>query len=135
MSDNKQNEFLFTRKDVLGAVANWAVRQSPYHRPENLEVVLDKLNPVLVDVFGDNFCLKLTYEQLKDFLSVKLKAIPEFAAWNERKNGNQAQYKFTSRYDGEGDPNDDFIDLDALVRNVANEIVRNDHQKSIPEII
>lgn len=45
----------------------------------------------------------------------------EFQRWNERKNGNRAPFNFGSRFDDpiKQDPDDDFIDLDALVRNVA----------------
>ena len=62
------------------------------------------------------------------------KRIPEFLAWNERKNGNQLEYKFLDRYSKDDNPDDDFIDLDALIRNVANSIIREGHEVSIPEI-
>lgn len=41
------NKFLVSKKNILSEVAHWAVAQSPYHRPDNLEIVLDKLNILL----------------------------------------------------------------------------------------
>lgn len=42
-------------------------------------------------------------------------------AWGERKNGREGN-GFVSRYD-QPEPDDDFIDLDALARNVTHELV------------
>lgn len=124
-------KFIFSKRNILGEIAHWAVCQSPYHRPDNLEIVLDKFNQIIIAVpkFPE-----LSYNEIRELLQ-ELKEIPEFVAWNERKNGNQSQYKFTSRYDSEGNPDDDFIDLDALIRNVANSIVREGTERSIPEIL
>jgi len=37
-------KFLINKNDIISGVAKWGVAASPYHRPENLEIVLDKLN-------------------------------------------------------------------------------------------
>ncbi len=55
--------------------------------------------------------------------------------WNKRKNGNKSEYKFVDRYSKDGNPDDDFTDLDALVRNVANSIIREGTEKPMPEIL
>src|SRR3990167_7513030 len=122
---NKEKMFVFSKRNILGEIANWAVRQSPYHRPDNLEIVLDKFNKIiaLVPEYPS-----MSYSQIRELLD-ELKEIPEFMLWNERKNGNQSQYKFTDRYSGKGNPDDDFIDLDALIRNVANSIIREGTEK------
>jgi|SRR3990167_1176566 len=131
-----EKEFLVSKRYLLSELAKWAVVQSPYHRPDNLEIVLDKFNENMGKWSNDNMGYeKFTYKRLIDFLNRELKRIPEFMLWNERKNGNQSQYKFTDRYSGEGNPDDDFIDLDALIRNVANSIVREGTEKSISEIL
>lgn len=115
------------KSELLGTIAKYAVSQSPYHRPENLELVLDKLNEAISPVFDKadmgvgEFSDRLSLEA---FISRHLAKIPECVAWNERKNGNDAPLHFTSRYDVGGDPDDDFIDLEALERNVAVEIER-----------
>lgn len=118
-----KNTFLMESR-FLGAVANNAVRQSPYHRPDNLEVVLDKLHELVAPAFNKApmGVLELTDNQLDDLIK-QLRNIPEYEAWNERKNGNDAPMKFISRYDGKGNPDDDFIDLDALEMNVFNQCV------------
>lgn len=122
-----------TKSQLLGTFAKYAVQQSPYHRPDNLEVVLDKFNELLrasfkaaqleVGEFTD-------WLALENYLSETLAQIPEYVAWNERKNGNDAPMKFTSRYDTNNNPDDDFIDLDALQRNVAVEIKRENEAHS-----
>ena len=131
-TENKQiKKFVFSKRNILGEIAHWAVCQSPYHRPDNLEVVLDKFNSIIALVPDYP---TISYAEIRELLE-ELKEIPEFKLWNERKNGNQAQYKFTDRYSGKGNPDDDFIDLDALIRNVANSIVREGSEKPIPEIL
>ncbi len=129
----KDKQFLVSKKYILGEVAKWAVVQSPYHRPDNLEIVLDKLN----DSFGkwEKEYEYFSYKRLKDYLDKNLKRIPEFLLWNERKNGNQSPYKFVDRYSTNNNPDDDFIDLDALIKNVANSIIREGTEKSIPELL
>lgn len=134
--EQNEKQFLVSKEYLLSEVAKWAVAQSPYHRPDNLEIVLDKFNEGMGKWSNDNLGFEdFTYKRLIEYLGRELKRIPEFMAWNERKNGNQAQYKFTSRYDRKGDPDDDFIDLDALIRNVANSIVREGYEKPLPEIL
>ena len=132
----KEKEFLVSKKYILSEVAKWAVKQSPYHRPDNLEVVLDKLNEQIGKWSAENMGYeKFTYNKLRDYLNRELKKIPEFLLWNERKNGNQSEYKFIDRYSKDDNPDDDFIDLDALIRNVTNSIVREGTEVSIPKIL
>jgi hypothetical protein len=120
---------VFVSKSVLlGVFAKYAVQQSPYHRPNNLEKVLDRLNENLDDLFKDEplgVREFKNWQELESHLAVATELIPEFQQWNNRKNGNEEpSLAFISRYDTPGDPDDDFIDLEALWRNVANEIER-----------
>jgi hypothetical protein len=110
---------------LMGAVANNAVRQSPYPRPDNLEVVLDKYHKLVGPTFktAPMGCAELTDEDLDQLIHL-LREIPEYNAWNERKNGNKADFKFVDRYSTDNNPDDDFIDLDALERNVFNDCTR-----------
>jgi hypothetical protein len=114
-----------TKGQLLGTVAKYSVQQSPYDRPDNLEVVLDKLSELLRRSFKAAQLMVGEFEDmqaLESYLSETLRQIPEYVAWNNRKNGNDAPIQFTSRYDTGSNPDDDFIDLDALERNVALEI-------------
>ncbi len=126
-----EKKFVISKRNILGEIAHWAVCQSPYHRPDNLEIVLDKFNEIIKAV--PNYPT-FTYRQLRELLD-ELKTIPEFMLWNERKNGNQAQHKFVDRYSTDENPDDDFIDLDALTRNVANSIAREGSEKPMPEVL
>ncbi len=119
-------KILISERSFLGTVARWATEQSPYHRPENLEVVLDALHKELEWFWVSGklgFKEFVDRKEVVDFVRTNLRKIPEYLLWNERKNGNQAPLQFTSRYDKEGDPDNDFIDLDALERNVTNDLV------------
>lgn len=128
----------------------------PYPVPENLETVCSKLYETLYKAAEANYNLPVTHEyapikfrdvnHLTNVLRNYLRDIPEYKAWNERKNGNQSPLSFTSAYDGPKDPDDDFIDMDALERNVAtllaqhsrldrnfDELFNQEHQPQAPE--
>lgn len=120
--------FLFSKNDILSGVAKWSVAQSPYHRPENLEKVLDALDRILEPLFEEAVkenlgYLKMSYEQIKDFVFNHATSITEVMEWNEPKidSGNPLQGT-ASRYH-QPKPDYDFIDLHALARNVANDII------------
>lgn len=112
-----------SERQLLGSLAKWATAQSPYHRPDNLEVVLDKFHAIIAPLIGKQYCLIFAdARDLNKFLREKLDSIPEFLLWNERKNGNKAEYSFVTATSSPH-PDNDFIDLDALTRNVVNEII------------
>lgn len=115
---------LVSEAQVLSEVARWAVQQSPYHRPEHLEVVLDKLHSKIGELFivQPLGFWEISEGALHALLSNHLREIPEYMAWNDRKNGNESPFAFTSAYDTQSDPDDDFIDLDALEGNVVRSI-------------
>ncbi len=121
-------KFLVGKDDLIGALAKWGILQSPYLYPENLLIVLDKFNDHITPYFEKLPPEALGYLEfdvieLEDFIEGNLKTISEFLKWNERKNGRDGM-GFSSRYDNpaEEDPDDDFIDLDALYRNMAHEL-------------
>jgi len=112
-------------QDIAGKFAEWAVRQSPYDVPDNLDVAVQKLcdwfRPGATSSMGfEN--LKVNQHELEKDLLKAFETIPEISAWNERKDENQSPFGFTSAYDGPGDPDNDFIDLYALARNVAHDL-------------
>lgn len=119
-------EIWIFKSDILGTVAKWCIRQSPYDFPENLLIILATLSGIIGNQFENGTVGMIKYDGttlIRD-LKMWLEQIPEFTALNDRKNGNRALYKAVTRYDGKvGDPDDDFIDLDALYRNVTNDII------------
>ena len=106
-----------------GHLAMWAVRQSPYHNPEGLSLVLRQFRQNGRYSFDENEMGYLNEPQLKQFLIDRLMPIPEFLQWNERKNGNQSPFGFVSRYD-KPEPDNDFIDLNALIMNTARSVIQ-----------
>ena len=107
--------------DVLGALACWGVRQSPYTAPENLKEAVEQ--------FAANWPHE-DYKMMDSetlWISIKetIKRCPLVTAWNNSKKGD-VQISFHSRYD-QPHPDYDFIDLDALANNMAHQIVL-DHQ-------
>lgn len=133
MTDDKT--FLLSKDDILSGVAKWSVSQSPYDIPDNLEDALQKLSTYLNDEFEvkeEKFpkYLRKTYTDIKTMIHDLIVLVPEIEAWNKPKTGGV----FVSRY-GQPKPDDDIIDLDALSRNVANDIIRKEFEKPIPEIL
>jgi hypothetical protein len=121
----KPREIWVFPHNIVGAVALFAVEQSPYPVPDNLETVLRKLNDSCTDGFDTAGMRKFnSFDELEDYISMRCRAIPEYMAWNERKNGDQNPISFTSRYDADPDPDDSFIDLGALERNATMHIVQ-----------
>lgn len=120
------SKILVNESQLLGAVAKWSIRQSPYSFPENLLEVLDAFGVSLSPDFHDEplgFKEFKDETELRDYIYSKLSTIDAYWKWNESKNPSDAPFKFTSRYDTGENPDDDFIDLDALEQNVARELV------------
>lgn len=131
-----------SNKDIIGAVAGNIYRMHPYHMPEGIDKIMGHLNKVIdesPDCAGrvdDTFKL-FEFEDFKVFkkwLKNILEQVPEYHELNvsrklkERgvKSGDpeNSGFVFTSRYDASGLATryTDFIDLDALIGNIAYDI-------------
>jgi len=116
---------------LVGAAAMWAVRLSPYTVPDNLEVVLrafrERLDafPIFRTPGYRGFGGTVTLPTLQRVLKELLLTIPDCAAWNERKNRRDGP-GFVSAFSDPPAPDDDFIDLDALVQNIVSTMVLED---------
>lgn len=118
------------RSDIVGAFAMWACRQSPYGVPDNLESVCKYLHASLkTEVAWDsNKMAELSLSGIEDMLrDILMDGCSEFQAWNERKNKRDG-HGFVSRISGPSHPDDDFIDLHALLRNTCVTI-RNERRE------
>lgn len=105
-------------KELAGVFAMWAVRQSPYLAPDNLE-------QAIFEFMAGFDCTKpmFEWEHTLEFSQAVLDSItksPVCLSWNERKNGRDGM-GFSSRY-GQPHPDDDFIDLHALQMNICRTI-------------
>ena len=114
-----------SKKHITSALAKWAVRQSPYPCPEELEIVVKYLDACLEkSVSWDKHgFVNLSLQEISKLLYKILydDNFKPFYRWNESKNISEG-IKYVSRYDGPENPDDVFIDLDALLNNVCLEI-------------
>ena len=128
--DTKEwNTKRWTFKDeITGALAKYAISQSPYACPDNLEEVIKYLDACLENEIvweaGTGWAelslcdiSKLLYDILYE------QGFTYFDNWNKSKKGN-VEIQFASRYSDKPDPDYDFIDLDALLNNVCLEIMK-----------
>jgi len=130
--------------ELTAAIAEAAIRQSPYY-PIGLETVCNGITEIIENddegIYGkkvsieSDIMLGMTEQQLSDSIDL-LDRFDDFTNWNlskrEREKGvlvndeSRPKFTFSSRYDGPTKEND-FVDLDALKRNVYNRIVNNHH--------
>jgi hypothetical protein len=118
---------LITHKEIVGHMACWAVRQHPYGRPEGLYDVTDALCAAAQDWPVGPPSMKMRHMSGSQEIEVWLRsALHEHAVlkqWNTPRSGHTQPWVFSSRYGGPK-PDDDFIDIDALLRNVALSVWR-----------
>lgn len=113
---------LVSQSELLGGIARWAVRQHPYHHPPGLLEVLDRWREATKTRFtflGRCGLAWATQRSIVAMLETTLLRDEAFVAWNtprSRRSGHAA----VSATGGPA-PEDDFIDLDALMRNVARD--------------
>jgi len=112
------------KKSIVGALAKWACRQSPYGCPDGLENVCKYLDA----------CLSKTLEwkmggmeelSLIDINKLCWDILGDcniFLSWNKSEEGNNKNILFVNPMLGEVSPDYDFIDLDALLHNVCLDI-------------
>jgi len=123
ISENyRDSEYWFMKSDFMGAFAYWVVAQSPYSSPDITSALkaFDKyISKYITDDMPENF----GYEDLSNIINEDaLVNVPEILELNERKNKREGM-GFCSRYD-KPSPDDDFIDLGALARNVFYMLLR-----------
>lgn len=125
INDQEWNEKCWTfKKEITGAFAGNAVRASPYSCPDDLEKIINYLDACFtLDVFSKLTMdmVEISLNEIEAFLHKYLDDLPQFVQWNERKNKREG-HGFTSAHSPKLKPDDDFIDLDALIRNVCIQI-------------
>ena len=108
---------------IMGWIAYWAVRQSPYNAPTDLNFVLLRFKNSVRQKFDANEFLEMEGIELEIMLRENLFSQPAVRQWNDRKNKkNRHAGSFLSAV-GLPKPDDDFIDLDALVRNIRMSVI------------
>ncbi len=109
-------------KQFTAAAAKWSVHLSPYPAPDNLEKALCLFHQAIRGNFDRTGMRALTREEVQAMVRKHFIESPEVRAWNNRKNGNDAPFKFVSVFNPASHPDDDFIDLGALEANIVREI-------------
>lgn len=115
---------LVSIKDVIGQMARCAVMQHPYNAPPRLENVTAGLKYHAQATFADGVDNHRMHwftsrQDFEGWLRDALKPVEDIMQmWNTPRSGHTSGIAFVSRYDGPA-AEDDFIDIDALLRNVA----------------
>lgn len=124
----KRSTLILSHKQVLGAFAAEAVRLSPYAVPDDLEDVLRALHEYLLEKFPSITpvvdMMETTDVELSARLNTFVHAYPSVQPWNKRKNGDQSPYQYVDAYSGRTHPDADFIDLDAMHRNIMHTLTQ-----------
>lgn len=110
-----------SHKSLAGALAHWAVFQSPYVVPENLgDAVAQFMGYWLHPDYA-----RIASRDLKKAIKQTIEQCPLIVAWNSPKLEGAVSPElgvaFISRYESIK-PDYDFIDLDALAHNVCHEL-------------
>lgn len=133
----KTEKLVISKVDILSALSYWGIRQSPYDFPKNLEKALAAASKRLDEFFGEHDKLSVSsykvtnVEEIRKVIKDLVFNVPEIAIWNvtqiEIDNGisDPEDPKRTIRYSFAGrgiksKADVDFIDLDALRRNMEN---------------
>lgn len=120
--DDTTRSRLITDNEVVGHFAMWAVRQHPYRRPDGLfdlcDLIMEKAKAWTDGVPTLRMWRVGGWPEIERWLKASLEGNPILVAWNTPRSGHTQQIVASSRYWGPK-PEDDFIDIDALLRNVA----------------
>lgn len=111
---------LITLPEVVGQIAMFAVRQHPYGRPHGLFELCDAVSEASKG--WPDASLRMWridgWPQLERWLRPIFEAHWAPTEWNKPRSGHDRKILFISRYEPPK-PEHDFIDIDALLRNVA----------------
>lgn len=113
---------ILSESQLRGQLAMWVARQSPYRSVSGVDDVGALITAATRsdEWFGPDDCRMRRFDSWRDleqWLRAAIGDHPQLAVWNTRRNGRDGN-QFVSRYDIPS-PDDDFIDIDALFRNVA----------------
>lgn len=129
---------LVSRRQIVAQVAHWGIQQCSLKLPFEFSAVLLELWDILEDGFADANLGFREFEEkeLRIYVEAALGRCRKFRDWNltynEKMKGvgvddpARGSFKGSSRFDKFVEfSEDDFIDLDALIKNVCNSLVRD----------
>lgn len=120
-------------KEITSLVAKWAIKQSPYPIPNQLDTVIEHLHIKLIECISDlpsdniligglNPLINVSAGEIEKWLYDILFNFEPVLAWNTPRNKNRVAPCNSGR------PDDDFIDLDALVINVCVDTITRESE-------
>jgi hypothetical protein len=106
---------------VVAHFAMWAVRQSPYLLPEELDKGIEEFDLQLHSniIAGIVTLIESTYSDLRGNIENAIRNSKIISSWNVPKKGSGRV--FVTAY-SHPKPDYDFIDLDALARNITDSV-------------
>ena len=117
------------RKDFTAALAKCLVSQSPYPVPDKLEKILADFHEKVPYKFDEVGMAEVDFSTMAEKIYKILESMPDVMALSERKNGKHGN-TFASRFYQSQDPDDDFIDIMAVARNMSCEFADKADAKS-----
>ncbi|MEL6804508.1 MAG: hypothetical protein AAFO91_12095 [Bacteroidota bacterium] len=119
------SEIWIIDKDIAGHLAMWVLRQSPYNSVDGVAEATAAIiraaekDDAFSDMAGVNMRTFEGSRELEDWLREALSDTSEvLERWNTPKIESEAPFLAVTRYD-RNEPDTDFIDIDALLRNAA----------------
>ena len=100
--------------------AMWALRQSPYGWPDDLQLATAEFKRQLADKFAEGLgdSARLSKSQLNGIVYTIIASLPICRKWNTPKANPGAEFVFVSAF-SKNHPDHDCIDLNALSGNIT----------------
>lgn len=111
--------FYVGQSQLMGHIAHWCVRLSPYPVPTALESVLSYFAAQTAHLFDAQDFRETTLADVRELLREHLLSQVPVQRWNRCRTGPTPDYQATSARDKPRDPDRDFVDLDALSTNIV----------------
>jgi hypothetical protein len=122
---------IVTMNQLQGALAMWVCRQSPYRSVGGVDAVTSALAVYALNEpsssggdatwFGPHECRMREFAcegDLRRWLVAAISMHPQMTVWNTPRNNSNRSFVFASAHHAPS-PDNDFIDISALLRNVA----------------
>ena len=133
----REENISISERDLMYAVGGQLFAQAPNRSPRKAELIMEKLRDSFRDIaYNDNeyYSLVVSVSGVNNLVEKLLMSIPEFEELNlthieyqrgiEVNDPNRPKFCFTSMYNKETPESwkNDFIDLDAFIRNVTRNL-------------
>jgi len=108
---------------VAGSFAKWAVRQSPFIVPINLEKATMAVDTFAKKLSNGKIILEMPSNKFRELLEEFFEKTLVIEDWNHPLSGKERTFYSGDRYGNHQKPEDDIIDLGALARNITHDLI------------